>query len=219
MNGKIAGVAIAAVAATALVADTVSFNNRANASSQFAGTTVNVAAQELPPAEGIVPIAISFFPPAQFPPASWDVYGVRLNVFVGRHRDVGFVDAGVLGNIVDGNMTGVEIGGFYNRVGSSDGAIQAACIMNYVEHDFCGVQLGLVNCVNGDMQGLQAGAINLTQDGAGIQMGVFNRAERFSGLQVGVANYAYQLQGVQIGAFNVVADSNIPFLPLLNAAF
>lgn len=219
MNRTTTIAALAALATTALFADTVSFNNKASTSSQFAGSTVNYAAQELPPAEGIAPLAISIFPPAQFPPATWDVYGVRLNVFVGHHRNVGFIDAGVLGNVADGNLTGVEIAGFYNRVGSSDGAIQAACIINYVEHDFCGVQLGLVNVVNGDMQGLQAGAINLTQDGAGIQMGVFNRAERFSGLQVGVANYAYQLQGVQIGAFNVIGDSNIPFLPLINAAF
>ena len=210
---------IAAISASTLVADTVTFNNKAAASSQFAGNYVHHTAQELPPAEGIAPIAISFFPPVQFPPASWDVYGVRLNVFVGHHRDVGFIDAGVLGNVADGNLIGVEIAGLYNRVGSSDGAIQAACIINVVERDFCGVQLGLVNSVDGDMQGLQAGAINLTQDGAGIQMGVFNRAERFSGLQVGLANYAYQLQGVQIGAFNIIADSNIPFMPLLNVAF
>jgi len=219
MNRKTMLAAFAAAIATALVADTVTFNNKTSASSQFAGSSVNYAAQELPLAEGFSPFAISFFPPAQFPPQSWDIYGFRLNVFVGHHRDVGFIDAGVLGNVADGNLIGVEIAGLYNKVGSSDGAIQAACIFNYVEHDFCGVQLGLVNSVNGDMQGLQAGAVNLTQDGAGIQMGVFNRAERFSGLQVGVANYAYQLQGVQIGAFNVIGDSNIPFLPLINAAF
>lgn len=219
MNGKNTIAALAAAAATALMADTVSFNNKSATSSQFAGRTVNVAAQELQPADGISPFAISLFPPAQFPPQTWDIYGFRLNVFVGHHRNVGFIDAGVLGNVADGNVTGVEIAGLYNRIGSSDGAIQAACIMNYVDQDFCGVQLGLVNSVNGDMQGLQAGAINMTQDGSGIQLGVFNRAERFSGLQVGVANFAYQLQGVQIGAFNVIADSNIPFLPLINAAF
>ena len=144
---------------------------------------------------------------------------MRLNIFVGEHRNVGFVDVGVLGNIVNGNLTGVQLAGIYNRVGSSDGAIEAACIMNDVRHDFCGVQLGLVNRVGGDMEGLQAGVINMTQDGAGIQMGLFNRAERFSGLQIGVANYAYQLEGVQIGVFNVVEDSNIPFMPVLNAAF
>ena len=219
MNGKTIIAALMATAATMLVADTVSFNNKAAVSSQFSGTSINAAAQDLPPSEGIAPIAISIFPPVQFPPASWDVYGFRLNVFVGHHRDVGFIDVGVLGNVADGNLIGVELAGLYNRVGSSDGAIQAACIMNQVEHDFCGVQLGLVNNVRGDMEGLQAGAINLTQDGTGIQMGVFNRAERFSGLQIGVANYAYQLQGVQIGVFNVIEDSNIPFLPIVNAAF
>lgn len=219
MNRKTTIAALAAVAATALVADTVSFNNKSATSSQFAGKTVNVAAQELPPADGVSPFAISLFPPAQFPEQTWDVYGFRLNVFVGHHRNVGFIDVGVLGNVADGNLTGVEIAGLYNKVGSSDGAIQAASIMNYSEQDFCGVQLGLINSVQGDMQGLQAGAVNMTQDGSGIQLGVFNRAERFSGLQVGVANFTYQMQGVQIGVFNVIADSNIPFLPVINAAF
>ena len=201
------------------MADTVIFGNQAAESSQFSTRSVAAPQQPAAPADGFTPFAISLFPPAQFPAETWDVYGLRINVFVGRHRDVGFIDAGVLGNVATGNMTGIELAGLYNRVGSSDGAIQAACIMNSVERDFCGMQLGLVNSVDGDMQGLQAGAVNLTQDGAGVQMGVFNRAERFSGLQIGLANYAYQLQGVQIGAFNVIGDSNIPFLPLINAAF
>lgn len=200
-------------------ADAVTFGNNAAESTQFARETTIPGVSELPPCGGIAPLAISIVPPAQLPPLDWDVYGVRINVFVGHHRNVAFVDAGILGNIVDGNMTGIELAGIYNRIGSSDGAIQAACIMNYVKHDFCGVELGLANRVGGDMQGLQAGAVNLTGDGAGIQLGIINSAERFSGLQVGLVNYAYQLEGVQIGAFNVIEDSNIPFLPLINAAF
>lgn len=219
MNKTLSIVIASACASLIAVADGVSFGNPAAESSQFVRDTAIVGSQELPPSGGIAPLAISIVPPAQIPPADFDIYGVRINVFVGRHRNVAFVDAGILGNIVDGNMTGIELAGIYNRIGSSDGAIQAACIMNYVKHDFCGVELGLANRVGGDMQGLQAGAINLTGDGAGIQLGIINSAERFSGLQVGLVNYAYQLEGVQIGAFNVIEDSNIPFLPLINAAF
>lgn len=219
MKKTLAIVITIACASVAAMADGVSFGNKASESSQFARDTTVAGSPELSPCGGIAPLAISIVPPAQVPPQDWDIYGVRINVFVGRHRNVAFVDAGILGNIVDGNMTGVELAGIYNRIGSSDGAIQAACIMNYVKHDFCGVELGLANRVRGDMQGLQAGVVNLTGDGAGIQMGVINSAERFSGLQVGLVNYAYQLEGVQIGAFNVIEDSNIPFLPLINAAF
>ena len=211
--------AAALVVPAVMLADSVRFDQTAAESSAFSKTTSVPGVPELGPCAGIVPLAISIVPPAEFPGPDWDVYGVRLNIFVGEHRNVGFVDVGVLGNIVNGNLTGVQLAGIYNRVGSSDGAIEAACIMNDVRHDFCGVQLGLVNRVGGDMEGLQAGVINMTQDGAGIQMGLFNRAERFSGLQIGVANYAYQLEGVQIGVFNVVEDSNIPFMPVLNAAF
>ena len=66
---------------------------------------------------------------------------------------------------------------------------------------------------------LQLAAVNLGQDVSGLQIGLFNRAERVNGLQIGIANYAYQMQGVQIGLFNVIADSNVPFMIGLNAAF
>lgn len=188
-------------------------------SSQFE-TRVKVAGTpDSAPFVGVLPIAISLVPPAQVPLSDWDVFGVRLNVFVGEHRNVAFVDGGVLGNIVNGSLLGVQLAGIYNEVGSSCGAIQVAGFFNHIKHDFCGIQLSLVNRVDGDMQGLQAGLVNLTQDGAGLQFGVFNRAERFSGLQLGVANYAYQLQGLQVGVFNVIEDSSVPFMPVINVAF
>ncbi len=202
-----------------VLADSVRFDNPAPVSSAYSKTTQIPGVPELGPSAGIAPLAISIVPPVQVPSEDWDIYGVRLNIFVGAHRDVAFIDVGVLGNIVYGNLSGVQLAGIYNRIGNSDGAIEGACIMNDVRHDFCGVQLALCNRVSGDMEGLQAGLINLTQDGAGLQMGAFNRAERFSGLQIGIANYAYQLNGLQIGVFNVIEDSNIPFMPLINAAF
>ena len=219
MNKTLTAAVALSCASFCILADGVSFKNDAAESSQFVRDTSVAGVPELPPCGGYAPLAISIVPPVQLPPADFDIYGARLNVFVGQHRNVAFVDAGVLGNIVDGNLTGAELAGFYNRIGSSDGAIQVAGIMNYVKHDFCGVELALVNRVGGDMQGIQAGAVNLTEDGAGIQLGLINSAERFSGLQVGVVNYAYQLEGLQIGAFNVIENSNIPFLPLINAAF
>lgn len=205
----------------AMLADSVRFDlQTASPSSQFVRDTVIPGEPEIPPSAGIVPFALSIVPPIQFPPSDWDVYGVRLNVFLGHHRDVAFFDAGVLGNIADGDLCGVQVGGLFNNVGSASGAIQVAGLVNYVRHDFCGFQTAVIaDVVDGDMQGMQFGAVNFTQDGTGFQIGIFNRAERFTGMQIGFANYTYQMQGVQIGAFNIIADSNIPFMPLVNVAF
>lgn len=209
-----------AILPTVLFSDIVRFGGAPTEGSHFSRRTTYPDIPEVPPSAGIVPFAFSIIPPAQFPPTDWDVYGLRVNAFVGHHRDVAFIDVGFLGNIADGNLSGIEIGGLYNRIGSSDGAIQIGGLLNYVQREFCGFQASfLVNRVEGDMEGLQVAAVNMTQDGAGIQIGVLNRAERFSGLQIGLANYAYQLQGVQIGVFNVIEDSNIPFMPVLNVAF
>lgn len=206
--------------AAASTADNVYFGTPADGSSHFSSTRRNASTPVPGPSAGIAPFAFSIVPPAQFPSEDWDIYGLRINLFVGHHRDVAFVDVGLLGNDVAGNLLGVECAGLFNRVGSSNGAVQLAGLFNYVERDFCGLQGSfMVNSVDGDMVGLEVAAVNLAQDMTGIQIGLFNRAERASGLQIGVANYAYQMQGLQIGLFNVIADSNIPFLPILNAAF
>lgn len=211
---------VSVLAALPASADQVRFDAPATGSSHFSSIE-RVAGKPVPgPSAGITPLAISLVPPVQFPDEAWDVYGLRVNLFVGRHRDVAFVDLGLLGNNVDGNLTGLEVAGLFNRIGSSDGAIQVAGLFNYAEREFCGAQGSLlVNSSDGDLVGLQLAAVNLGQDVSGLQIGLFNRAERVNGLQIGIANYAYQMQGVQIGLFNVIADSNVPFMIGLNAAF
>lgn len=211
---------VSVLAALSASADQVRFDAPAAGSSHFTSIE-RIAGRPVPgPSAGITPLAISLVPPVQFPDENWDVCGLRLNLFVGRHRDVSFVDLGLLGNNVDGNLTGLEVAGLFNRIGSSDGAIQVAGLFNYVERDFCGVQGSLlVNRSDGDLEGLQLGSVNLGQDVSGLQVGLFNRAERANGLQIGLVNYAYQMQGVQIGLINVIADSNVPFMIGLNAAF
>ena len=212
--------AAAAAFAAPLRADSVRFDSKAAPSTQFSRTVSRPGVPDLPPSAGLSPLAVSIVPPAQFPAEDWDVCGLRLNLFVGRHRDVSFVDVGVLGNVADGNLSGLEFAGIYNRVGESDGAIQVAGIYNGVRGDFAGLQISVAaNDVGGDMEGVQISLVNLAEDGAGLQIGLFNRAERFSGLQLGLANYAYQLEGIQIGLFNVIEDSNVPFMPIVNVAF
>ncbi|MGI5922847.1 MAG: hypothetical protein GX945_09765 [Lentisphaerae bacterium] len=174
------------------------------------------------PSAGIFPISIGLVPPAQFPAEDWDVTGLRLNLFVGLHNNVSFIDLGVLGNLSHGDVMGLEIAGVWNQVNQNAQAIQVAGIGNRVLGEFKGLQLaGLVNYgnISADVQGLQLACINVAGGLEGIQLGLFNQAEDVYGLQLGVINMTKNMNGVQLGLFNVISDSNVPFMVLLNAAF
>lgn len=171
---------------------------------------------------GVLPISIGLIPPAQFPAEDWDVMGLRLNIFVGQHNNVGFIDLGVLGNLSDGDVMGLEIAGVWNQVAQNAQAIQIAGIGNRVLGQIKGLQLaGVVNYGNlsADVQGLQLACANIAGGMEGIQVGLFNRAEEVSGLQVGVINMTRNMSGLQLGLVNIISDSNVPFMIVLNVAF
>lgn len=206
--------------ACSLIADTVQFTAPARNSSVHSPITRQANTPEAGHSEGLSPFALSIIPPAQFPSEGYDIYGIRISLFVGAHRDVGFIDVGTLGSIASGNLSGVQVSGIYNRIGESDGAIEIAGFLNYCERDFAGLQVStFANTVLGDLQGLQIALANTAADFSGLQVGVINRVERGFGLQIGLVNYAYQLEGLQLGLFNIIKDSSIPFMPVLNFAF
>lgn len=202
------------------VADTVQFGAPAKDSSGFSSITRKAGEDPAGVSGGISPFALSLVPPAQMPAESYDIYGLRLSLFVGKHRDVGYVDVGVFGSMVTGNLAGIQVSGLYNRIGESDGAIEIGGLLNYCERDFSGVQVScLLNTVLGDMEGLQVSLVNTAADFAGLQIGAINRVERGSGLQIGVVNYAYQLEGLQLGLININSGSTVPCMVGLNFAF
>ena len=82
------------------------------------------------PMVGEQPFGFALMPKVETPNESWDVVLLRFNLFVGRHRCVYGLDLGVLGGITDQEMGGLEISGLYNRVGTSDGALQIAGIFS-----------------------------------------------------------------------------------------
>lgn len=171
---------------------------------------------------GVFPISIGLIPPAQFPAEDWDITGLRLNIFVGLHNNVGFIDLGVLGNLSHGDVMGLEIAGVWNQVAQNAQAIQIAGIGNRVLGQFKGLQLaGAVNYgnISADVQGLQLACANVAGGMEGVQIGLFNRAEEISGLQVGVINMTRNMSGLQLGLINIISDSNVPFMIVLNAAF
>ncbi len=138
----------------------------------------------------VSPVAIGLVPPAQLPFSDWDVRGLRLNLLLGRHQNVGYVDLATLGNLCKGDLTGLEFAGVANRVQGRSVALQAAGGYNLNDGDFSGIQLSvLLNRTGGVFRGVQLG-------------GVLNQAQsRFYGIQLGagLCNTEGDFYGIQFG--------------------
>jgi hypothetical protein len=62
--------------------------------------------------------------------------------------------------------------------------------VNYVEKDFTGAQLGLLNYSFGETTGFQGGLYNRGGNFVGLQLGLLNRVTHLAGgLQVGLLNF------------------------------
>lgn len=222
-NLAVASFAMAMLAATAPADPAAPVVRDYGARSATSGTEPVVrelAPPALPRAQGISPLGISIFPAAEIPSRDWDVVFLRVNVFVGRHREVYGVDVGAIGNETEGVFVGIQSAGLYNRIGSSEGAFQLAGILNRSAGDFVGLQAALAaNITDGTMTGFQLGLVNRAARLDGLQIGLFNIAETGSGVQIGLWNSAQSLEGLQIGFGNYNADSSMPFFPVVNFAF
>ncbi len=67
--------------------------------------------------------------------------------------------------------------------------------------------------------GLEVGGVNWHNEMTGLQIGLVNVTGHLRGVQVGVVNTTRHAHGVQIGVVNVIADSDLPFFPIVNASF
>ena len=54
--------------------------------------------------------------------------------------------------------------------------------------------------------------------GAGLQLALCNFINRFAGLQLGIFNYAKE-EAFQIGLINIIENSPVKFLPIINCRF
>lgn len=172
------------------------------------------------PSAGAVPFAISLLPDLEAPSETWSVCGLRINLLAGRHHDVAGFDIGLLGNVAVADFDGIQVAGFWNSVGRSDGAWQTAGFLNRCECDFHGLQTaGFLNVAESLCEGAQIALANNATDLSGLQIGLWNHTDRGSGVQIGLINSAYSLEGLQIGVINVNRDSTIPFCPVINFAF
>jgi hypothetical protein len=160
------------------------------------------------PGEGYTPFMLSLVTPAQVPPATWDVGGLRLNLLYGECR----------------NFAGLDISGIAGRTrGRSDG-ILLALGANVVHGDGTSLAIAPVNYMEGSYAGLQIGAVNVAAarpnaEAAAWQIGVFNHADFIRGFQLGVINHADSMIGLQLGLVNVIQNKDLPFLPIINGYF
>jgi hypothetical protein len=167
------------------------------------------------------PIALNLFAPLQFPPSTWDVYGLRLNLLFGQNANVYGVDVGVVGlslsdvygfqstvfNWNEGTTKALQVGAVANLNLQGFIGLQAAGICNMDLGESTGVQFaGLLN-KNEMFRGLQVASLaNICNDNSkGVQIAFANapRSE-WKGVSVGFMNYATKLNGVQFGFLNFV---------------
>lgn len=142
------------------------------------------------PGQHFSPLGISLMPPAQFPPDTWDVTGLRLNILAGYHNNVDILDLGVFANVVKGEMNGLQICGILN-----------------------------LNSAAANTTGIQIACVNLAGGMSGMQVGLYNAADETFGVQIGVVNYSVNMAGLQIGLINIISESTIPVMPILNIGF
>lgn len=171
------------------------------------------------------------------------IYGARLSLIHGDlHRLYG-LDLGFSGRVRE-RMCGLQIAWGFNHANWVAGAELG--IVNWVESEFAGFQLGFWNRgANGagmqlgaanmadafagfqcgivnwadDLAGFQCGGWNHATDGAGMQLGIVNTSASFAGFQCGVLNWATDLDGFQLGLVNVIENQRFYVLPIANIGF
>lgn len=151
------------------------------------------------------PFQLALFPPVQIVPEDEAVSGIRLSLY-GRNAAMTGADLGAVThttgdatalqmafvNIVDGDMTGVQLGWMLG------GAI--------------------ANVTRGTVKGFQWGLYNGSGDTRAFQLGGLNNASgRAVGLQLGLVNVADDMNGFQVGLINIIrSKENFPVLPIVN---
>jgi len=160
------------------------------------------------------PIGIAIVPPVQFPGHDFSVTGLRASVLWGNQRNVYGLDVGVVGNMTDGQNTGISASGLfnYNKGATTAVFLQGAGFGNFNvgKAQVYGVQVAGVmnqNRAESSIWGVQAALLNLGPytNVRGVQVGLYNRAHDVAGFQIGLVNFYHQ------GMFSVAPILNVGF--------
>jgi len=186
----------------------------------------------------VTPLQLALFSPVQLYPELSDVNGLRINLLLGRNRNVKGLDIGVadittgafagvqlgaLCNINYAAASGIQVAGLWNDVNDADQCIQVAGLANFTGRRAAGFQIsGLINMARNqevEIEALQISTINYTSTFRGVQLGAVNLSTRVTGIQIGAVNYAQEMTGIQIGLLNFIEKSSVFFMPIVNAHF
>ena len=152
------------------------------------------------PSGTIMPLQISIFTPIQLVPQRKDITGLKLNIIYGYNEGIYGIDVGIASKAK--NTSSLQLN-----------------LMNIVDAYGQGLQMGLFNIAE-DYSGLQFGIFNSCgSQFSGLQAGIFNSAPICTGLQLGLINSCSSMRGVQIGLVNIIAESNVSFMPIMNMKF
>ncbi len=178
-------------------------------------------------AVGSSPLAISLFPPVEFPPESVTITGIRLDLLWGQHQEVYGLDLGAIGNITVHSSGGLQLaGGFnWNQGSTTTIGFQAAGLanINSGQAKIIGLQLAAYNRNMGEssLGGIGLGLVNQSphMNIVGLQAGLYNSANNVYGLQVGLFNSCESLHGIQLGLVNMSSHALFTMAPLINIGF
>ncbi len=118
-------------------------------------------------------LMLAVFSPGELPTPTSSIYGGRLSLVYGECHEFYGLDLGVAGYVRD-RASGVQLNACWNGVGT----------------DMAGLQIGLINSVEGYFAGAQVGLANVSTTLYGCQIGLVNVTDRLYGCQIGLANLA-----------------------------
>ena len=114
-------------------------------------------------------------------------------------------------------VNGIEVGLIYSNTPALTG-VQGTFIYGRTAK-LDGLQIGLVTSAD-TAAGMQWGGVNMAKEMKGAQIGWINYAEKFTGFQLGFVNYAAVMsKGLQIGLVNIIKNSTLPVMVIVNARF
>ena len=100
--------------------------------------------------------------------------------------------------------------------------LSVTALGSMTDRNFYGLDVaGLGSTVREDMWGWQiAAGATFARRVHGLQTAIFNMTSDLRGAQVGLVNWASTCSaGFQVGLVNIIADNQIPFIPIVNAYF
>ncbi|XXX74296.1 hypothetical protein WMF30_42290 [Sorangium sp. So ce134] len=119
----------------------------------------------------------------------------------------------------DGALAGAQVAGIFGWASTAIAGAQLAGVGNQTYADVDGLQAaGAVNVARGKVTGAQAAGVVNVGRVDGLQIGAVNVSQEQRGLQLGIVNVARRIRGLQIGVVNVTSElegESIALLPLL----